>query len=55
MKKSININTNESLGSKLTKSMSFGESVFPVGYIQKTTKDDLFVKGKIRISLRKQI
>ena len=55
MKKGINMNTNESLGSKLINSMCFGEYVFPVGYIQKTTKEDLFVKGKIRISPRKQI
>ena len=26
--------------------MSFGESVFPVGFNQKTTKEDLIVKGK---------
>jgi hypothetical protein len=29
--------------------MSFGESVFPIGFIQKTTKRYLFVKGNIRI------
>ena len=26
--------------------MSFGESIFPVGFNQKTTKEDLIVKGK---------
>ena len=25
--------------------MSFGESMFPAGFIQKTAKEDLFVKG----------
>jgi hypothetical protein len=29
--------------------MSFGESVFPVGFNQKTAKGDLIVKGKHRI------
>ena len=29
--------------------MSFGESVFPVGFNQKTTKEDLIVKGKYGI------
>ena len=28
--------------------MSFGESVFPAGFNQKTTKKDLFVKGNHR-------
>ena len=31
-------------GFKLTISMSFGESVFSAGFIQKTIKVDLFVK-----------
>ena len=31
--------------------MSFGESVFLVGFNQKTTKEDLFVKGNHGISL----
>jgi hypothetical protein len=34
--------------------MSFGESVFLAGFIQKTTKRDLFVKGNFRIALRHQ-
>ena len=29
--------------------MSFGESVFLVGFNQKTTKEDLIVKGKYRV------
>jgi hypothetical protein len=37
--------TNIGLGVKLTNSMSFGESVFSVGFIQKTGKEDLFVKA----------
>jgi hypothetical protein len=41
--------TNKGLGFKLINSMSFGESVFPAGVIQKTTKRYLFVKGNIRI------
>jgi hypothetical protein len=40
------------LGFKLTNSMSFGESLFSVGLFQKTTKRDLFVKGKFRIKIR---
>ena len=55
MKKGINMNTNESLEPKQINSISFGESVFPVGYIQKTTKEDLFIKGKIRISMQLKI
>jgi hypothetical protein len=39
------------LGFKLTNSMSFGESLFSVGLFQKTTKRDLFVKGKFRIKI----
>ena len=34
--------------------MSFGESVFLVGFIQKTTKEDLFVKGNHGIPPRDQ-
>ena len=49
MYKGINIITNEGLGSKLTNSMSFGESVFIVGFNLKTTKEDLNVKGKYGI------
>jgi hypothetical protein len=36
--------TNISLGFKLTNSMSLGESVFLVGFIQKTIKMDLNVR-----------
>jgi hypothetical protein len=39
------------LGFKLTNSTSFGESLFFVGLFQKTTKRDLFVKGKFRIKI----
>jgi hypothetical protein len=38
MYKGTNEITNKGLGFKLTNSMSFGESVFPIGYIQKTIK-----------------
>jgi hypothetical protein len=41
--------TNKGLGFKLINSMSFGESIFLAGFIQKTTKRYLFVKGNIRI------
>jgi hypothetical protein len=34
--------------------MSFGESMFPVGFNQKTIKEDLFVKGNYGIPSRKQ-
>ena len=34
--------------------MSFGESVFLAGFIQKTIKEDLFVKGNYGIPQRKQ-
>jgi hypothetical protein len=40
------------LGIKLTNFTSFGESLFSVGLFQKTTKRDLFVKGKFRIKIR---
>ena len=33
-------------GFKLINSMSFGESLFPAGFNQKTTKEDLIIKGK---------
>ena len=41
-------------GFKLTNSMSFGESVLSAGFNQKTTKEDIFIKGKYRIPLCKQ-
>ena len=34
--------------------MSFGESMFSTGFIQKTVKGDLFVKGNYGIPPRKQ-
>jgi hypothetical protein len=37
--------TNKGLGFKLTNSMSFGESVLPTGFNQKTIKGDLHVRG----------
>ena len=37
---------------KLINYMSFGKSIFPTGFNQKTTKDDLIVKGKYRVPLR---
>jgi hypothetical protein len=37
--------TNKGLGFKLINFMNFGESVFLAGFIQKTTKEDLFIKG----------
>ena len=45
MHKGINIITNKCLGFKLINSISFGESVFPAGFNQKTAKEDLIVKG----------
>ena len=44
MYKGLNIITNEGLWFKLTNSTSFGESVFSVGFIQKTIKVDLDVR-----------
>ena len=44
MHKGINIITNKGLGFKLTNSMSFGESVFSIGFIKKTVKVDLHVR-----------
>ena len=44
MYKGINIIINEGLGFKLTNSMSFGKSIFSVGFIQKTIKADLNVR-----------
>jgi hypothetical protein len=46
--------TNKGLGFKLINSTSFGESVFPVGFIRKTAKRYLFVKGNIGIPPRHQ-
>jgi hypothetical protein len=39
------------LGYKLTNFMSFVESLFSARLFQKTTKRDLFVKGKFRIKI----
>jgi hypothetical protein len=41
-------------GFKLINSTSFGESVFSTGFIQKTVKGDLFVKGNCEIPPHKQ-
>ena len=41
-------------GFKLTNFMSFGESMFSVGFHQKTNKEDLFVKGNHGIPPRDQ-
>jgi hypothetical protein len=49
MYKGTNEITNKGLGFKLTNSMSFGEYVIYVGYIQKTIKRDLHVKGNHKI------
>jgi hypothetical protein len=46
MRNGTNERTYIGLGFKLTNSMSFGESLFSTGLFQKTTKRDLFVKGK---------
>ena len=52
MYKDINIITNKGLEFKLINSTSFGESVFPVWFNQKTVKEDLIVKEKYRILSR---
>ena len=44
MNKGINMITNKGLRFKLINSMSFGESVFSVGFNQKTVKVDLHVR-----------
>ena len=44
MYKGINMITNAGLGFKLINFMSFGESVFSTGFIQKTIKVDLDVR-----------
>ena len=40
-------------GFQLTNFMSFAESVFLAGFNQKTTKEDVFVKGNYEIPLHK--
>ena len=52
MDKGINVITNEGLGFKLINSISFGESVFSTGFIQKTAKEDLIVEGNYGIPPR---
>jgi hypothetical protein len=52
MYKGTNEITNKGLGFKLTNSMSFGESVISTGYIHKTVKGDLHVRGNLRIPPR---
>jgi hypothetical protein len=54
MYKGTNEITNEGLGFKLTNSMSFSESVFSAGYIQKTVNGDLHVRVNNAISPRNQ-
>jgi hypothetical protein len=49
MYKGTNEIANKGLGFKLTNSMSLGESVISAGYIQKTIKGDLHVRGNLRI------
>jgi hypothetical protein len=46
--------TNKGLWFKLINFTSFGESVFPAGFIQKTTKRYLFAKENIGIPPRHQ-
>jgi hypothetical protein len=46
--------TNKGLEFKLINSTSFGVSVFPAGFIQKTAKRYLFAKENIRIPPRHQ-
>ena len=52
MYKGVNIINNEGLGFKLINSMSLGEFVFLAGFNQKTTMEDLIIKGKYRVPLR---
>jgi hypothetical protein len=40
------------LGFQLTNSMNFDECLFSAGFFHKTTKRDLFVKGKFKIKIR---
>jgi hypothetical protein len=54
MYKGTNEITNEDLGFKLTNSMSFGESVIAVGFIQKTIKGNLHVRVNYAIPPRNQ-
>jgi hypothetical protein len=44
--------TNKGLGFKRINSTSFGESVFPTRFNQKTAKEDLFVKQNHRNTSR---
>jgi hypothetical protein len=46
--------TNIGLEFKLINSTNFGKSVFSVGFIQKTVKEDLIIKGNNEIPPRKQ-
>jgi hypothetical protein len=52
MYKGTNEIANKGLGSKLTNSMSFGESVISAGFNQKTVKVDLHVRVNNAILLR---
>jgi hypothetical protein len=53
-KKGIIEITNKGLGFKLINSTSFGEFVFSAEFIQKNTKEDLFIKGNDGIPPRNQ-
>jgi hypothetical protein len=52
MRNGINERIYIGLGFKLINSTSSSESLFSAGLFQKTTKRDLFVKGKFRIKIR---
>jgi hypothetical protein len=52
MRNGINERIYIGLGFKLINFTSFGESLFSIGLFQKTTKRDLFVKGKFGIKIQ---
>jgi hypothetical protein len=51
MYKGTNEITNKGFGFKLMNSMSFGEFVISIGYIQKTIKADVRVRSNNKITL----
>jgi hypothetical protein len=51
MRNGTNVRIYIGLGFKLINSKSFSESLFFAGLFEKTTKRDLFVKGKFRIKI----
>jgi hypothetical protein len=51
MRNGTNEGIYKGLGFKLINSSSFGESLFSAGLFYKTTKRDLFIKGKFRIKI----